>query len=133
MVAQLKPGMSKEQVRLILGTPLLNDIFHADRWDYVTGARTDGKREQRKLTVLFETAARAPRRRRGASGAHRHVKVAVAGAGGRMGRTLIDAVLADRELTLAAAFDVAGSTRRPVGEASRSPPDLVAHRAGATC
>jgi 4-hydroxy-tetrahydrodipicolinate reductase len=37
------------------------------------------------------------------------VKVAVAGAGGRMGRTLIDAVLADRELTLAAAFDVAGS------------------------
>ena len=38
------------------------------------------------------------------------MKVAVAGAGGRMGRTLIDAVLADRELTLAAAFDVAGST-----------------------
>jgi 4-hydroxy-tetrahydrodipicolinate reductase len=37
------------------------------------------------------------------------VKVAVAGAGGRMGRTLIDAVLADRSLTLAAAFDVAGS------------------------
>jgi 4-hydroxy-tetrahydrodipicolinate reductase len=37
------------------------------------------------------------------------VKVAVAGAGGRMGRTLIDAILADRELTLAAAFDVAGS------------------------
>jgi 4-hydroxy-tetrahydrodipicolinate reductase len=37
------------------------------------------------------------------------VKVAVAGAGGRMGRTLIDAVLADREFTLAAAFDVAGS------------------------
>ena len=35
MVAQLKPGMSKEQVRLALGTPLLNDIFHADRWDYV--------------------------------------------------------------------------------------------------
>jgi 4-hydroxy-tetrahydrodipicolinate reductase len=37
------------------------------------------------------------------------MKVAVAGAGGRMGRTLIDAVLADRSLTLAAAFDVAGS------------------------
>jgi outer membrane protein assembly factor BamE len=31
MVAQLKPGMSKEQVRLALGTPLLADIFHADR------------------------------------------------------------------------------------------------------
>jgi len=37
------------------------------------------------------------------------MKVAVAGAGGRMGRTLIDAVLADRELALAAAFDAAGS------------------------
>jgi len=37
------------------------------------------------------------------------VRIAIAGAGGRMGRTLIDAVLADRELTLAAAFDVPGS------------------------
>jgi 4-hydroxy-tetrahydrodipicolinate reductase len=37
------------------------------------------------------------------------VKVAVAGAGGRMGRVLIEALLADRELSLAAAFDVAGS------------------------
>jgi 4-hydroxy-tetrahydrodipicolinate reductase len=37
------------------------------------------------------------------------VKIAVAGAGGRMGRALIDAVLADRELALAAAFDVPGS------------------------
>jgi 4-hydroxy-tetrahydrodipicolinate reductase len=36
------------------------------------------------------------------------VKIAVAGAGGRMGRTLIEAVLADRDLTLAAAFDVPG-------------------------
>ncbi len=37
------------------------------------------------------------------------MKIAIAGAGGRMGRTLIEAVLADRELSLAAAFDVAGS------------------------
>ena len=37
------------------------------------------------------------------------MKIAIAGAGGRMGRTLIDAVLADRGFTLAAAFDVAGS------------------------
>ena len=56
MVAQLKPGMSKEQVRLALGTPLLNDIFHADRWDYVFWRERagGGKREQRKLTVFFE-------------------------------------------------------------------------------
>ena len=55
MVAQLKPGMSKEQVRLALGTPLLTDIFHADRWDYVYWyERAGAKPEQRKLTVFFE-------------------------------------------------------------------------------
>jgi outer membrane protein assembly factor BamE len=55
MVAQLKPGMSKEQVRLALGTPLLTDIFHADRWDYLYWRDRPGeKREQRKLTVFFE-------------------------------------------------------------------------------
>jgi len=55
MVGQLKPGMSKEQVRLTLGTPLLTDIFHADRWDYVYWREKPGaKLEQRKLTVFFE-------------------------------------------------------------------------------
>ena len=54
MVAQLKPGMSKEQVRFVLGTPLLIDIFHAERWDYVYWRETPaGKREQRKLAVHF--------------------------------------------------------------------------------
>ncbi|MCD6041266.1 MAG: putative outer rane lipoprotein OmlA [Burkholderiales bacterium] len=55
MMAQLKPGMSKEQVRLVLGTPLLTDIFHADRWDYLYWREKPGeKREQRKLTVFFQ-------------------------------------------------------------------------------
>ena len=55
MVAQLKPGMSKDQVRSALGTPLLADIFHADRWDYVFWREKPGaEREQRKLTVFFE-------------------------------------------------------------------------------
>lgn len=55
MVSQLKQGMTKEQVRLLLGTPLLNDIFHADRWDYVWWREDPaGKREQRKLAVFFE-------------------------------------------------------------------------------
>jgi len=55
MVSQLKPGMSKEQVRFILGTPLVTDIFHAERWDYVFFRETpDGKREQRNLSVVFE-------------------------------------------------------------------------------
>ena len=55
MVAQLKPGMTKEQVRFILGTPMVNDIFHPERWDYVFWRETSkGGREQRKLTVLFD-------------------------------------------------------------------------------
>ena len=55
MVSQLKPGMSKEQVRFVLGTPLLADIFHAERWDYIYWRETPaGEREQRKLAVHFE-------------------------------------------------------------------------------
>ena len=55
MVSQLKPGMSKEQVRQIMGTPLLVDVFHAERWDYVYSRQTtEGKREKRKLAVFFE-------------------------------------------------------------------------------
>lgn len=54
MVSQLKAGMTKEQVRSILGTPLLTDVFHANRWDYVyTREAADGKREQRKIAVFF--------------------------------------------------------------------------------
>src|SRR2546423_7239198 len=55
MIAQVKPGMTREQVRFVLGTPLLVDIFHADRWDYVYWREaTDGKREQRKITLFFD-------------------------------------------------------------------------------
>lgn len=35
MLAQLKEGMTRDQVKFVLGTPLITDIFHADRWDYV--------------------------------------------------------------------------------------------------
>lgn len=55
MVSQLKLGMTREQVRFVLGTPLLMDVFHADRWDYVYFQQLpDGKREQRNLSVVFE-------------------------------------------------------------------------------
>lgn len=55
MVEQLKPGMTREQVRYVLGTPLLTDIFHADRWDYVFYREVPGgKREQRNFSVIFE-------------------------------------------------------------------------------
>ena len=55
MVSQLKPGMSKEQVRYILGTPLLTDIFHAERWDYVYYLDRRGQpREDRRIAVFFQ-------------------------------------------------------------------------------
>jgi len=53
-VAKLKPGMTREEVKLILGTPLLTDIFHGDRWDYVFSRETpDGRREGRRIALFF--------------------------------------------------------------------------------
>jgi outer membrane protein assembly factor BamE len=55
MVSQLKPGMTRDQVRNALGTPLLTDIFHADRWDYIySKVAADGTTEKRKLAVFFD-------------------------------------------------------------------------------
>ena len=55
MVAKLKPGMTKSQVRFILGTPLITDAFHANRWDYVYRNQKAGKlTEERKLALFFE-------------------------------------------------------------------------------
>ena len=54
MVEKLKPGLSKQQVRLYLGTPLLLDPFHADRWDYIYQYRHNGKTvESCQFTVYF--------------------------------------------------------------------------------
>jgi len=51
----LKPGMSRTQVRDILGTPLLTDIFHTDRWDYVFTFKRQGTLPQaRRVTVFFK-------------------------------------------------------------------------------
>lgn len=55
MADQLKPGLSRAQVRDLLGSPLLTDIFHADRWDYVFTIRRQGAPyQQRRVTVFFE-------------------------------------------------------------------------------
>ena len=55
MVAKLKPGMTKSQVRFALGTPLVVDPFHADRWDYVYVLQKRGKVvEQRRIVVVFQ-------------------------------------------------------------------------------
>ncbi len=55
MVSKLKADMTRSQVRFILGTPLIADPFHPDRWDYVymTGKAGDVDRE-RRLTVVFD-------------------------------------------------------------------------------
>ena len=55
MVAKLKPEMTRSQVRFILGTPLIADIFHPNRWDYVylTGKAND-VRVQRRVVAVFE-------------------------------------------------------------------------------
>ena len=55
MVAKLKPGMTKAQVRFILGTPLITDVFHADRWDYVYRYQKAGTlTEERRVTLIFD-------------------------------------------------------------------------------
>jgi outer membrane protein assembly factor BamE (lipoprotein component of BamABCDE complex) len=55
MTAQLRKGMTREQVRFVLGTPLVTDIFHADRWDYVFYRELgNGTKEQKRLSVFFE-------------------------------------------------------------------------------
>ena len=51
--AALKPGMSRNQVREVLGTPLLASLFHADRWDYVFTIRRQGTQPQTRRVAVF--------------------------------------------------------------------------------
>ena len=54
-VQALQPGMPREQVRGILGTPLIASVFHADRWDYVFTFKRQGQAPQmRKVAVFFD-------------------------------------------------------------------------------
>jgi outer membrane protein assembly factor BamE len=54
MLDQVRPGMSREQVRLAIGSPLLTDIFHPDRWDYVFRFQhPSGDAELRRVTIRF--------------------------------------------------------------------------------
>lgn len=55
MVAQLKVGMTPEQVRFVLGTPLLTDLFHETRWDYLFRIRKgDGEITSSRVVVFFK-------------------------------------------------------------------------------
>ena len=52
---KLKLGMSRQQVRYVMGTPLLSDTFHGDRWDYIYSlAQHDTVVEKQVLTLYFE-------------------------------------------------------------------------------
>lgn len=63
MVAQLKPGQTREQVRFLLGTPMVTDIFHQQRWDYVYRYQNGqtGAVESRRFAVFFDAEGRLER------------------------------------------------------------------------
>ena len=63
---QIRPGMSKQQVVFIMGTPMIRDPFHKDRWDYIYTLTPGKRRDEAKnyyLTLIFEgdTLARIER------------------------------------------------------------------------
>src|SRR5258707_7228799 len=55
VVAKLKKGMTKAEVKQLLGTPLLTDVFHSNRWDYYFSNVKGGKPDERtRLSVFFD-------------------------------------------------------------------------------
>lgn len=55
MVDTLKPGMSKAQVRFVLGSPLIVDTFRENRWDYVYLLQEKGRLiDKQTVTIFFE-------------------------------------------------------------------------------
>jgi len=55
MLSQLQQGMNKRKVRFIMGTPLIQDVFHPERWDYVYRLEQKMKAvEQRRVTLVFQ-------------------------------------------------------------------------------
>jgi outer membrane protein assembly factor BamE len=55
MIDQLRPNMTKRQVLYIMGSPMLKNTFHQDRWDYIYSNQPGGEpRQQKKITLLFE-------------------------------------------------------------------------------
>lgn len=54
MIDQLRPGMTRRQVRFIMGNPLIQDTFHTNRWDYLYSLQPGGgERQQERISVFF--------------------------------------------------------------------------------
>ena len=54
MIDQLRPGMTRRQVRFIMGNPLITDTFHAKRWDYLYSIQPGGgQRQQERISLFF--------------------------------------------------------------------------------
>ena len=57
MIDQLRPGMTRKQVRFIMGNPLITDTFHADRWDYLYSLQPGGgERQQERISIFFNSS-----------------------------------------------------------------------------
>ena len=55
VVAKLKPGMTKAEVRQLLGTPLLIDVFHSNQWEYYFSSSRKGRADpSSRLTINFK-------------------------------------------------------------------------------
>ncbi|MCG2634789.1 MAG: outer membrane protein assembly factor BamE [Gammaproteobacteria bacterium] len=55
VIEKLEPGMNKNQVRQLLGTPMIEDPFHRDRWDYLYTLKPGrGSVERRQITLRFD-------------------------------------------------------------------------------
>ncbi len=54
MIDQLRPGMTRRQVRFIMGNPLIQDTFNTNRWDYLYSLQPGGgQRQQERMSVIF--------------------------------------------------------------------------------
>ncbi|GAB3371025.1 outer membrane protein assembly factor BamE [Azotobacter armeniacus] len=56
MIDQLRPGMTRRQVRFVMGSPLITDTFHPDRWDYLYSIKPGGgQRLQERVSLVFDS------------------------------------------------------------------------------
>lgn len=119
MAEALKPGMSKEQVQAILGTPLLNTIFNQDRWEYVFSLRQGYHAPLvRRFTVYFDKDGKMERADGDPLPSEQEfvAQINTLRAGGKKPKLLTDAQL---QAEIAAADKKFAATKRPERTASQ--------------